>query len=175
MLESSKQSLLRDWEVKNLADLSDTLLYLHKQQTFAPVQKHWELLSEQEFNHVQQLRNTAPEFANVLDMVQNYQYSLSQSDYAWHYGRCSWIIRHAFYSELITEEEAWKLLHENGRRIKDMFDSWENFGLSYLTGAQYWKRQEYQETSIKKFKDNITFLLTNQNSPWIKINWNDYK
>jgi hypothetical protein len=175
LLESSKQSLMRDWEIKDLADLSDTLHYLHRERTFAPAQNNWEFLSEPEFERIQQQRDLMPEFANVMDMVRNYQFELNNSDYAWHYGRCSWIIRHAFYSGFITEEESWNLLHENGKRIKDMFKSWEEFALSYLAGAQYWKRNEYNAVSIKVFKDNITYLLTNQNSPWLQVNWNDYE
>lgn len=175
LLEDSKQCLLRDWETKDLADLSDTLKYLHNKQTFLPVQKSWEFLSESEFDKTRYFGNDKLELRNLISMVRNYQYDLKGSDSAWHYGRCSWIIRHAFYNEFITEEEAWSLLEENGKLIKKAFDSWESFGLSYLTGAQYWKRNDYNEVSMKIFKNNITYLLTNKNSPWLNINWNDFE
>ena len=174
LLKDSKQCLLRDWEIKNLEGLSDTLNYLHTEQTFAPIQQNWELLSETEFTQTQQA-GINKEFAALLHMADNYQYNLKQSDYAWHYGRCSWIIRHSFYNGFITESEAWNLLEENGRRIKDLFVSWENFGLSYIVGAQYWKRKEYTEISVKEHKKNITYLLTNKNSPWLNVDWNDFE
>jgi Protein of unknown function (DUF1266). len=174
LLKDSKQCLLRDWEIKNLEGLSDTLNYLHTQQTFAPIQENWELLSEIEMKQTAQA-GIGAEFSNLLSMVDNYQYNLKQSDYAWHYGRCSWIIRHCFFDGYITESEAWNLLEENGRRIKDMFVSWENFGLSYIVGAQYWKRKEYTEVSVKEHKKNITYLLTNKNSPWLNVDWNDFE
>lgn len=105
---------------------------------------------------------------NTVNMTRNYQYGLSNSHSAWHYRRCSWVIRHAFYNGFITEEEAWNLLKENGSLIKKSFESWESFGLSYLVGAQYWKRANYNEITMRETKNNITFLLTNKNSLWLK-------
>lgn len=87
---------------------------------------------------------------------------------------CSWIIKHAFYNNLIKEEEAWNLLKENGDLIKQSFTSWENFGLSYLVGSQYWNRKTLNIASMKEAKSNITYLLSNKNSPWFNIDWNDY-
>lgn len=174
-LSESKNALLRDWETKDLPDLSGTLQYLHTTETFAPVQNSWEFLSESEFNKVQQLGNRDLTLRNGIDMVRNYQYDLDNSDLGWHYGRCAWIIRHAFYNDFITEQEAWSLLEENGKLIKKSFDSWENFGLSYLIGSQFWRLKEYSETTIRETKANITYLLTNSNSPWLNIDWNDFE
>ncbi len=173
-IKDSKQCLLRDWDIKDLEGLSDTLNYLHTQHTFSHVQQNWEHLSDLEFNQTQ-YAGINQEFSNLLNMVGDYQYDLKQSDYAWHYGRCSWIIRHSLFDGFITEEEAWNLLEENSRRIKDKFHSWENFGLSYMVGAQYWKRKEYAEISIKGHKNILTYLLTNKNSPWLNVDWNDFE
>lgn len=175
LLVESKQCLLRDWEIKDLADLSDTLKYLHTKKTFESVQHYWEFLGESEFNKTQQFGNSNADIRNSVDMVRNYQYDLDQSDLAWHYGRCSWIIRHAFYNGLITEKEVWALLEENGKLIKEAFNSWESFGLSYLIGRQYWKREEYTEATMKAAKKDITYLLTNRNSPWLNVDWNDFE
>lgn len=173
LLIESKQCLLRDWEIKDLADLSDTLKYLHTKKTFSPGQNYWEFLGESEFKKVQLFGNNDSDSRNSIDMVRNYQYDLDNSDLAWHYGRCSWIIRHAFYNDFITQEEAWNLLEVNGKLIKNQFKSWESFGLSYLIGYQYWKLQDYNEATMKLAKKNITYLLTNSNSPWLNIDWND--
>lgn len=174
LIKGSKQFLLRDWDIKDLEGLSDTLYSLHTQHTFAPVQQNWEFLSDMEFNQTQHA-GISEEFSNLLSMVSHYRYNPKQSDYAWHYGRCSWIIRHSLFDGFITEEEAWSLLEENGRRIKGMFDSWENFALSYLVGLQYSKRNEYAEISIKGHKNVLTYLLTNKNSPWLNVDWNDFE
>lgn len=175
LLKESKQCLLRDWGTKDLADLSDTIKYLHTHETFAPIQNSWDFLSESEFEKIQYFGNDMLEFRSILDMVRNYQNELKNSDTAWHYGRCSWVIRHAHYNDFITEEEAWSLLEENGKLIKKSFDSWESFGLSYLTGAQYWQRDNYNEFSMKTIKNNITYLLSNKNSPWLQVDWNDFE
>ncbi|GGF21408.1 DUF1266 domain-containing protein [Flavobacterium limi] len=175
LLEDSKQCLLRDWDTKNIADLSDTIKYLHTKKTFEPVQNSWEFLSESEFDKTKYFGNNMMELRNLTDMTRNYQYDLNNSDFAWHYGRCAWVIRHAFYNGFITEEETWNLLKENGNLIKKSFDSWESFGLSYLVGAQFWKRDNYNEVTMRETKNNITFLLSNKNSPWLNVSWNDYE
>ncbi|WP_299255037.1 DUF1266 domain-containing protein [uncultured Cytophaga sp.] len=174
LLKDSKQCLLRDWEIKNLADLSDTFNYLHNEKTFAAVQDNWELLSNEELKQNKHA-GIDMEFSNLLSMVDDYQFDLAKSDYGWHYGRCAWLIRHSFYNDFITESEAWSLLEENGKRIKDSFDSWESFGLSYIIGAQYWKSKEYTEVVMMEFKNNINYLLSNKNSPWLNVDWNDFE
>jgi hypothetical protein len=173
LLEESRQCLLRDWEIEDLADLSDTIKYLHTQQTFSRVQ-YWEYMTRPEFRKAQHFGDDERHLRTLLSMVNDYQFDLENSDFAWHYGRCSWIIRHAFYNQLITEEEAWSLLEENGNLIKQSFDSWESFGLSYLVGAQFWKRDNYNPISMRATIQNITYLLSNSNSPWLNIDWNDY-
>lgn len=175
LLKESKQCLLRDWETKDLPDLSGTMQYLHTIETFAPVERSWDFLTESEFDKIQQLSNNDRTLRNGIDMVRNYQYDLDNSDLGWHYGRCAWIIRHSFYNDFITEQEAWSLLEENGKLIKKTFNSWESFGLSYMIGSQYWRLKEYSETTMRETKKNITYLLTNSNSPWLNIDWNDFE
>ncbi len=175
LLAESKQSLLRDWNTKDLPDLKGTLQYLHSKETFASVQNNWKFLSESEFNKVQQLGNNYLTLRNGIDMVRNYQPGIYNTDLGWHYSHCAWIIRHAFYSDLITEEEAWDLLEENGKLIKKSFNSWESFGLSYLIGLQFWNIEKYNEATVKVAKKNSIYLLTNSNSPWLNIDWNDFK
>ncbi|WP_348799751.1 DUF1266 domain-containing protein [Flavobacterium adhaerens] len=175
LLAESKQSLLRDWETKDFPDLKGTIDYLYSKNTFGATLNAWEFLTESEFDKVQQVGIKEKGLRNELDMVRNYQFDLENSDLGWHYGRCSWIIRHGFYNGFMTEEEAWSLLETNGKLIKKSFDSWESFGLSYLVGSQYWKLNNYNEATMKLTKKNIMYLLTNSNSPWLNIDWNDFE
>lgn len=173
-LDDITQCLKRDWEVSNLADLSDTLEYLHKEKTFSADQHKWELLSDVEFQKAAQVKSLGS-YRNVLHMVKAYQFNLHPgSDFAWHYGRCTWVIRMAAYVNYISEAEAWALLEENGERIKKAFNSWESFGASYMVGAQYWKSATYSLAANRRFMDNFKFLLTNKNSPWLNIGWDEY-
>lgn len=173
-LADIRQCLKRDWDVNNLADLSDTLEYLHNEKTFSVDQHKWELLSEIEFQKATQLKSLGS-YRNVFHMVSAYQFNLHPgSDFAWHYGRCSWIIRMSAYVGYISEAEAWALLEENGERIKNAFDSWESFGTSYMVGAQYWKRNTYTLAANQRNRGDFLFLLTNTQSPWKNISWNEY-
>lgn len=174
-VESGKLCLKRDWDIENLEGLSETLKYLYEEKTYKGVEENWEMLSHQELVASGRFGEELKEYRNVMDMLRHYQFGLPSSDYAWHYGRSSWVIREAYLCGYITEEEAWGLLEENGRRIKDSFASWESFGLSYVVGAQYWKRNQYTEASVSRYYDHLTFLLTNKHSPWIRIAWDDFE
>ena len=172
-LKDIEECLKRDWEITNLAELSDSLDYLHNEKTFSADQHSWELLSEVELNKGADMESLG-NYKNVLHMINTYQFNLHQeSDFGWHYGRCSWIIRMSAFVGYITEKEAWALLEENGARIKNAFDSWESFGISYMVGAQYWKRNTYTLAANKEFMGNFLFLLTNKNSPWTNLDWDE--
>jgi hypothetical protein len=174
-LESSQRALKRDYDVVDLPGLADTLKYFDEIVTFKAIQYPWEFNSEKEFKAFSVINTKDKSFPNVVDMVRKYQFDLPESDQAWHYGRCSWLIRHAYYSGYINEAEAWQLLEENVGRIRKIFESWESFGISYIAGAQYWKRANYTENAISTYKRNLVFLLTNKNSPWVRLSWNDFK
>lgn len=172
--ESSQRALKRDYGINNLVDLADTLKYFDEIVTLKAYQHQWEFCSPAEFEAFKKVNAKDKTIPNVVDMVHKYQFNLQESDQAWHYGRCSWLVRHAFYSGFITENEAWQLLEENVSRIREIFNSWESFGISYLAGAQYWKRENYTETAIRSYKIDLNFLLTNKNSPWVLLSWEDY-
>ena len=172
--ESSQRALKRDYGINNLSDLADTLKYFDEIVTLKAFQNRWEFSSPAEFTAFTKVNAKDKSIPNVVDMVHKYQFNLPESDQAWHYGRCSWLIRHACYSGFINETEAWQLLEENAARIRQIFNSWESFGISYLAGAQYWKRKEYTAAAISSYKLDLNFLLTNKNSPWVQLAWDDY-
>lgn len=173
-LEEIRQCLKRDWDISNLEELSDTLEYLHNKETFSVQQHRWEMLSDIELQKASEM-SALGSAKNIVHMVRAYQFNLHPgSDFAWHYGRRSWIIRMSTFVGYISEEEAWALLEENGERIKNAFESWETFGTSYMVGAQYWKRATYTIAANRRNMDNFMFLLTNKNSPWLNIPWSDF-
>lgn len=170
MQKDVKLCLERDWEITSLEGLSDTMMYLHDKVTFKADQDSWELMSEPELRKASTMHSLG-DYRNVLDMVMNYQFNLPQSDTGWHYGRCSWLIRMSAFVNYISEEEAWSLLEENGERIRSAFSSWEEFGISYMVGAQYWRRGTYTAEAVRRYTRHFLFLLTNTNSPWKHVKW----
>ncbi|MEH0152832.1 DUF1266 domain-containing protein [Limibacter armeniacum] len=170
LVENIQHVLSRDWEIKNLADLSDTIKYLHEKVTFGQDQNGWSMLSDVELRKAAQSEDIG-EYRHVMDMVQNYRYALKSSDIAWHYGRCAWLIRMSAFLKCISEEEAWVLLEDNGQRIKESFDSWASFGLSYMVGAQYWKRGSYALEAIRRYIKHYQLLITHKDSPWKNVPW----
>ncbi|MCX2681964.1 DUF1266 domain-containing protein [Galbibacter sp. EGI 63066] len=170
LVKNVEQVLSRDWEIKNLADLSDAIKLLHERVTFGQDLNGWEVLSGIELQQAVQSK-TIGDYHHVMDMVQNYRFSLKNSDMAWHYGRCSWLIRESAFLKYISEEEAWILLEENGKKIKAAFSSWAEFGLSYMVGAQYWRSSSYTPDTVRRYIKHYRFLMTNNESPWKNVPW----
>ncbi len=171
LMENIQHCLSRDWDINNLEGLSETMLYLHEKVTFQQDQNNWGMASAEELKLASSLPQLG-DHANVVDMVHNYQFELEGSDTAWHYGRCAWLIRMSAFLKYISEEEAWALLEENGQRIKAVFSSWTDFGISYMVGAQYWKRGTYTADAVRRYQEQFLFLTTNKESPWTRVDWN---
>ncbi|MCW9708721.1 DUF1266 domain-containing protein [Fodinibius salsisoli] len=171
LVENIRHVLTRDWEINNLADLSDTIKTLNEKKSFTGELNTWEVLSGEELKIAATKKDQLGDYSHVMDMVHNYRDSLPGGDMAWHYGRCSWLIRMSAFLKYITEEEAWALLEDNGRRIKTVFSSWAEFGLSYMVGAQYWRRNTYTPEAVRRYTKHFQFLITNKESPWTHVSW----
>ncbi|PIB34361.1 hypothetical protein BFP72_02450 [Reichenbachiella sp. 5M10] len=170
LVENIQHVLTRDWEISNLADLSDTVKYLHEKVTLAQDQHSWQVLSRLELESAAQ-NDSIGSYRNVMDMIKNYRAYERSSDFAWHYGRCTWLIRMSYFLDYINEAEAWALMEDNGQKIKERFSSWADFGLSYMMGAQYWKRNSYTPDAVYRYKRQYLSLMTHQDSPWKNIPW----
>lgn len=170
LVENVQHVLSRDWGIKNLADLNDTLKHLHEQVTFRKDQHGWKVLSNLELRTAAD-RESLGNYRNVMDMVKNYRYDVEGSDFAWHYGRYTWLVRMSAFLDYVSVEEAWSLMEDNGKKVKGLFSSWADFGLSYMIGAQYWKQNNYTPGTVRRYAQHYQFLLTNDASPWRKIAW----
>lgn len=166
-IEDISRCLDRDWGIKKKKDLLSTISDLQSNnETFMAAQKSWECVSEVELRAVDKFSARYQNTKNIFAMVGYYQFNLQAGDLAWHLGRAAWLIRQGAFLNLITEEEAWALLAKNGELVKKNFNSWEEFGISYAVGAQYWRQNQWGEASISRYKQHLKYLLTNQDSPW---------
>tara|TARA_R110000765_G_scaffold366084_3_gene456221 strand:+ start:5541 stop:6344 length:804 start_codon:yes stop_codon:yes gene_type:complete len=78
--------------------------------------------------------------------------------------------RKAFTANLITEEEAWKVVNFATEMAKENFSSWEEFGKSFIIGFAF--DQQHRERS---YRDEIYQLyqqvVENPESPWNTLKW----
>ncbi|HWV14464.1 MAG TPA: DUF1266 domain-containing protein [Cellvibrio sp.] len=172
VIHEMRSCLQRDWSIKTKKNLLDTLKNLPSSETFTAILNNWESVSSLELNALDKVHTSFGDAKSIFKMVDFYQFGLGGSgDLAWHLGRNAWLIRQAVLIGLINEDTAWELLEVNGNLIRRAFNSWEEFGISYTIGAQYWRKHNFTEVSIKNFKDVLSFLLINKDSPWNHVAW----
>ncbi|WP_297335023.1 DUF1266 domain-containing protein [Algoriphagus sp.] len=78
--------------------------------------------------------------------------------------------RIAFTGNIISEEEAWKVIDFATKLALDKFSSWEDFGKSFALGFALdmkGKYDNYYQEVCHIYKQ----VLNDKNSPWNTINW----
>ncbi|TGG92447.1 DUF1266 domain-containing protein [Natronospirillum operosum] len=169
----TKRCLDQDWDVTDAKTLAETVEFLHQAPPLWQAMQGWHPYSSDEYQVLHQ-GDWPDSLKNLLTMVEQYGCSMPAGDLAWHLGRCAWVVRSACQVGYIDEDDAWKLLTENGNRIARAFNSWAEFGMSYAIGAQYFRSQRFNAESIQRYRSHLTTLLTHPDSPWVRLPWEAY-
>lgn len=78
--------------------------------------------------------------------------------------------RKAYTAQIITEDEAWKVINFASELARQHFSSWEDFGKSFAIGFDLDMREDYNS-----YKEEVFHIykqvIENSNSPWNTINW----
>ncbi len=78
--------------------------------------------------------------------------------------------RKAYTANIITEEEAWKVINFATQLAKENFSSWEQFGKSFIIGFAF--DQQHREKSYREEVYHIyQQVIENPESPWKILNW----
>lgn len=78
--------------------------------------------------------------------------------------------RKAYTANIISEEDAWKVINAATQMAKENFSSWDEFGKSFIIGFafdQQHRENSYREEVYHLFKQ----VLENPESPWKTIGW----
>lgn len=78
--------------------------------------------------------------------------------------------RKAYTANIITEEEAWKVINFAAQLAKENFSSWEEFGKSFIIGFafdQQHRERSYREEVYHMYKQ----VVESSQSPWNTISW----
>ncbi len=78
--------------------------------------------------------------------------------------------RRAYTAEIISEEDAWKVINFATQLAKEHFSSWEDFAKSYVLGFTLDIRDR-KDGYLEEMYDLYAQLLANPNSPWNTIEW----
>lgn len=78
--------------------------------------------------------------------------------------------RRAFTAELISEQEAWKVINFATKLAKENFSSWDEFAKSYILGFTLDIRDR-KDGFLEEMYNMYAQVKENQSSPWNTINW----
>lgn len=88
----------------------------------------------------------------------------------WDYARIINLTRGSFDAEYISREEALDIIMRCVKPIRSMYTSWKQLSLSYQFARCVWIGVE--EANIDDMLRNMDILLTDKDSPWVKMSWN---
>lgn len=78
--------------------------------------------------------------------------------------------RKAYTYELISEDEAWKVINFATQLAKNNFSSWEEFGKSFILGFTL-DMGTADKTYVEEVRHLYKQILANPKSPWNTIQW----
>ncbi|VAW87518.1 hypothetical protein MNBD_GAMMA16-1987 [hydrothermal vent metagenome] len=177
--EQLRVDLNRDWKINDetsLLAVLTTFLGERNDHRFLDYKQFMSGLTHAEKTHLHsdpQLSGMPKDNYSKLDRVLNDYYN-ELSDVgtdAWHEARAIWLCRAGVLLGVISKKIAWELIDEIAETCASRYCSWRQFGLSYATGQQLWERDGYQYESFKPRADILSFLLFDQKSPWLHVDW----
>lgn len=86
---------------------------------------------------------------------------------AWDMGRFVAVVGWGKWAGYVSEDEAWRMIHEAALVVQPRFKSWREFGRHYEFGRYYWSG-----TEDPKCEAIVQKLQTDPASPWKLLDWN---
>lgn len=113
------------------------------------------------------------EFSAVeLLIIQRYHRHLPTAGIlAWDLGRAAFICHLCMTFGHIQQEEAWHYLMQNAQLIQQSYASWEEYGMAYIIGRQFWAKELEDEVTVGHIR-HIRHSLNQSDSPWRILSWN---
>ncbi|WP_413664541.1 DUF1266 domain-containing protein [Microbulbifer sp. CNSA002] len=165
----------RDWGIESREEYLDMLKWLSNEghnHSYMQIQNHFNALSESSINALIDIYSHDTDKQSSFKIVKNYRHTLRVGGIgAWDDGRYVSICRWGATTGVLTEEESWEKIHRVALRVQNSYDSWYSFGLSYIAGRQYW-RKDTSEFFAKDAMNMIKGLTGDPNSPWNLLDWN---
>ena len=76
----------------------------------------------------------------------------------WDYGRAAAIVRWSYFMNYISEEEAWEILDKIASVMIGAFNSWKEFGISYIVGGLFWTYRKDPSETYNRYYETVEAL-----------------
>jgi len=173
--ETAQEVLSRTWGISTESELLEKLTHLNTSENtdnrFFIYKQYMNSLTHNEKKFLYsdpQLSGKPEDNYSRLNLVFNdyYEELADVGTNAWNEGRAIWLCRTSTAAEFFSKDAAWEKINAIAKVCAVRYHSWEQFGLSYLVGAQLWKHADISERI-----DDLNFLLFDKKSPWQHIPW----
>lgn len=173
--DTEREALAEWWGIESREELLDQLKALQGDGGF---NRTWKEYVKYQTNGMQldQLLDvasdiTSGDFSNRMSLVE--QYGRKYGDrgiLAWDLCRYVCLVRWGFRLGFVSEQEANELLLPVAKRLRSNYSSWQQMGEEYLVGRKFWNEEHWKKDE-KEYSRIYKMLLTEKNSPWMKIPW----
>lgn len=178
-----KTMLKESWDIKDRDTAIEILSWLAEKghsgeqymHIYQIIQENPDLSAEEIVTKVieanPKLQISTEEKKNQIAALEYVKKNLSKTGdnliYAWDYGRFVFVVRSAYTVGYLTEEEAMTLIEEVGKRVRNRFHSWEEYGENYVVGREWW----LQEFNGDEETESIYSQLRQPLGQWTTIPW----
>lgn len=151
--------LTQFWGIENRDDVFDTINYLLNEGHTAEYLGYAQADSVDEFIDSEMDEEDIEIVKNGFEFAQFFKDKLPENIIlGWDYGRAAAIIRWAYYMKYISEDEAWEILDDIAEIMINNFNSWKEFGISYIVGGLFWTYRTNPEGTSERYYETLEAL-----------------
>lgn len=168
-----QEMLAETWSVRSREELLDRIHELIEAGHTAEYAALMELSSPDSLEQEQMNRWTFVQY-----FKENWPAAMMRG---WDCGRAAMLVRWGATLGWLEEAECWKLLDQTAAQVSNQYDSWNEYGMSYLFGSLYWMTAfDPEEGTAERFYQGAAVLNELlgmdeqqewgiwQNYPWLK-------
>ena len=159
-IDQIKDMLESSWGITNPAELTEKLRELTTAGHQAKYSRYQAAANPQELMDDPEDEEELESVLPCWKLAQYFKDKLPENYIlGWDYGRAATVVRWGYTVGYINEEDSWTWLDQIAEKMIDVFDSWTEFGLSYVFGSLFWIAAFDGEQGIsERFEEGIELL-----------------
>jgi hypothetical protein len=169
------QAFDRDWGITDKASLDETchdMIEGGHSATYDRYVQDFCSFSESQFAYALNLMSDEKQKTRAR-LVYAHRFSLGRGGIkAWDIGRIAFVLRQAYFLEMISKEECWQRLFGLAESAQKAYSDWHNYGFAYYVGRFFWRSDSINETACAQAFTDYNKILGNPDSTWNWLNWN---
>ena len=175
-IDKARACLVEGWSILGRNDLFSSLRWLEEEGHNESFEDLAALFEENPEISDAELEFLCEEYGLIFNQVdcvrKHYQIVGTHYIKAWDLGRYVFLCRMGYICHYLTREEALTLMEGIGRKVREEFHSWQEFGENYCIGRRFWAADE-PENELAIYNEAMVIFeeLMSEDGAWAKIPW----